>query len=242
MNDLIINTSIGGIKVTNHIDFFQNVPKQFIQTDEVIIKVPDKGEPLFLREHESVSEEIRGSNIQRLKLTHEVRRQFSPKEIMDFRLNHYSGAYPGSSEFDRASEIAKYALEDKFVAMMNEAFKPQIAKKKPTFLTKDLTLDKIHELSMEHLNNYSTGKMVAFPYDLSQYQKFFVMADHEAFRFYATQPYLYRDMMCAGTSAVLKARFHEVDPRKWVIGRYEELTYLKEIQDYSRYMVTPSKD
>lgn len=241
MNNLILTTSAGQIQVGNELDFYKSLTHNVVNTRTVSVPVIsniDRGvkpvDTLFESQPYNYGGDLITEKRFELKdVTHEVSR----RDLYDLNapVNHN----------DLHSFLQRYAdhkLQDKITKMISDDFKIMVAKKQPTFFTKDLTLDNIQDLAMEHIKNYSTSGLIAFPYNISKYQKFFVLANPEAFALYKTETQIMARVEMATHEAIALARFCEIRPEKWCIGRYENLEYLKELQDYSQFSTESNED
>jgi hypothetical protein len=115
-------------------------------------------------------------------------------------------------------------------ARIGEEFKIMVAKRNPDFFIKDLNLAAIEELSNKYMENFG-GDACGIEVRLSAYQKFFAIADPADFMFYQTQ---YRQI--AENSTAFSGKLVDLKPNKWVMGRYENLEYLKELSASQRYV------
>lgn len=110
-----------------------------------------------------------------------------------------------------------------------EEFKILVAQKAPEFFLKDLNLDAINGLSAKYAEAMG-GNAVGAHINLSQYQQFFVIINLEDFRFMMvklhdpTKPY-----------PELRGKLVNFRPDRLVMGRYENLQYLKELSSMERY-------
>lgn len=126
--------------------------------------------------------------------------------------------------------VAKFATEKLFSI---------ISKRKPEFFKKDLDTDSIWELCNKYLENFGSPDLVAFNARLGTNQKFFIITDEEAIQAFMSRdhsayraPGEYNKMQI---SIGLKMAVEEIIPNKWVSGRYEEQTYLRELAQNTRY-------
>jgi len=145
----------------------------------------------------------------------------------DLRKSGYSSSVMCNS--DAYLRSVGESFRSDYPKFINSKFKSMVAKKNPEFLTKDLTVDRIEELAITYLENFGCESLIAFPFNLSKYQKYFVIAEYSAFRLFLTRVRCYQTHIDLSIEFKQAAEFVELNPTKWVIGKYEDLTYLKEL-------------
>lgn len=150
---------------------------------------------------------------------------------------------------NRTINIARHAMltanhvADVFYNQMNaliyqELF-PIIAKKNVDFHQKDLSIKSIEDLSMKYLEQGgNSGSLYGVLFNLSKYQKFFLLASLEDFNAYFTEA----SHNMSSDSLCIRGALANLRPELLFIGRYEESIYLNEMSKQVRYVVPKGFD
>lgn len=132
------------------------------------------------------------------------------------------------------SSNAQYLLEQQlYMASSQQIFhemKTMTANAMPTFFLKDLDMDAINNLSKEHLMEYGASDAVGIHIELSKTQKFFVICCPEDFKFHFYKFHEYSRDYIQFSGVLINYK-----PRKFIMGRYENLEYLKELSAMRMY-------
>lgn len=153
---------------------------------------------------------------------------------VDVELKHYysiTGAHMNQLKY--ISNVRDHLESTIYLASNTEiinSMKTLTANTMPTFFLKDLDMNAINNLSKEHLMEYGDGDAVGIHIELSTSQKFFVICFPDDFKFHYSQV---RD---ANRDHVhFRGALINYKPRKFIMGRYENLEYLKELSAMRMY-------
>lgn len=210
MNKLVYNTPAGGLDIMYAKEFVRGIPLNKIDSDYV--SVPFKEERAFGI-----------SAVEDFAYRYPAEETYTKK---DFRLN----TQYRFSDLVRLDNNNWQALaEDAIRAAILREITTMTAKATPTFFLKDLSGEAINKLAYEHMVNFGSGAQ-GIHLDLGPYQKFFIIADWDDFKYYFTFVHLIER---AGTE--MRGALVHLKPKRWVMGRYENLTYLNEVSSVVRY-------
>lgn len=110
----------------------------------------------------------------------------------------------------------------------------QIVKAESQFLIKDLNFEKLEEMCIRYAENFGSNELYGFSHNLSAYQKFFVLIDDRCMElFYNTleeMPALRPEYIYHIVAKLVTHR-----PDLLIVGKYEDLTYIKEANERMRY-------
>lgn len=129
----------------------------------------------------------------------------------------------------------QYLLEEAVHKLIIEDFKLLVAKKDPEFFLKDLNMNAINDLSTKYAQEGGYNNCYGIHIELGPYQKFFVVVDIEDFKFYYSQ---WREMN--RDAITIKGKLINMRPNRLIMGRYENLEYLKELNS-TRMIYDPIK-
>lgn len=106
-----------------------------------------------------------------------------------------------------------------------ERFKVLASKKPVEFYVANFSIEEAEKLSIKYLENFGSGDCTLLLFKLSEYHKFAAMIDtYEAFKLVMTE---------VGD----KGELVELNPNRWVLGRYgEDMTLLKEMAQNQRHV------
>ena len=110
----------------------------------------------------------------------------------------------------------------------------EIVKAPSQFLIKDLNFEKLEEMCVKYAENFGSSELYGFSHHLSAYQKFFVLIDDRCMElFYNT----IEEQACMTPEYVFRilAKLVTHRPDLLIVGKYEELTYLKEANERIMY-------
>lgn len=117
------------------------------------------------------------------------------------------------------------ARDERIKEFVCDRFKALAAKKKTEFYVANFNLEEAEKLSIKYLENFGSSNCMLLLFKMSEYHKFAAMIDsHDAFKLVMTE---------VGT----KGELIELNPNRWVLGRYgEDLTLIKEMHENQRYV------
>lgn len=108
-------------------------------------------------------------------------------------------------------------------AIMDE-FKIIVAKTTPAFFLKDLNMDAMQDLANKYYMEFGDDGAFGIEMSLSPYQKYFIICSDKNFKFHYHH---YREF---GRDAVVaRGALINYAPTKFIMGRYENLEYMKEL-------------
>lgn len=124
-------------------------------------------------------------------------------------------------------------INDMFVKFIIQEFNTMVAQKTPEFFVKDLSQDVFQELALEYAKRHGSDCYGVY-IELSEYQKFLAFIDINDLHFVVRN---YVEPHIAATT--LRGKVINMRPDKWVLGRYENLTYFKDLMNQTRYVALP---
>lgn len=224
--NLILHTVAGGLEVIYVTDFLAKIEKNEINGDKIVIPFVERPKSTF---DFSIDSAIFGA--QGPTITQKVY-DLKPQEITTTGQYYSSTRGPTDDLYERFADTIKKFKEDEFKIM--------VAQKHPEFFIKDLDFKSIHEMSSKYYQRAYNDDCYGFHVDLGKYQKFFVISSTNDFKFYYTTPELIKQSNISSydhsISLNSEARLINVRPDSWVLGRYENLTYLEEMNNQRRYV------
>lgn len=116
-----------------------------------------------------------------------------------------------------------------FIKFIMQEFNTMVAQKTPEFFVKDLSQEVFHELALEYAKRHGSDCYGVY-IELSEYQKFLAFIDINDLHFVVQN---YVEPHIAATT--LRGKVINMRPDKWVLGRYENLTYFKDVMSKMRY-------
>lgn len=119
----------------------------------------------------------------------------------------------------------KNELKNSTNAFIERRLKEYVIKKFPDFTVGDLNMNVVEDLSMKYAENFGSQEAYGFPVIFSKYQQYYVISDVEAFKMFLSD----RIQNVMKSTTEHRGELAEMAPHKWVTGRYENLTYLREL-------------
>lgn len=205
-------TCAGGMRLIYLKDFPQMVARQMIGTENVEI-ARMTGMPyasLNVDEARIVEQQVE-------KLSYKL------PEILEVSHSKLVTWSQGTKELMLREELDRAVNQ-----AITQEFKIMVAQKTPDFFIKDMNLEAIENLSNKYMENFGDSSMLGMELRLSPYQKFFAVTSAEYYKFYIHQV---QDMSRLGQ--VFQGKLIDFYPNKWVMGRYENMEYLKELSAMS---------
>lgn len=208
MENLVLYTTLGGMKIV----YLKNLSDHIITevVPQTFIRVLQKIESFSVNWNPSIPS-MPQSTISCKDYELEQFLQISNRELMRYDNVSYI-------ELERKKELAKAQT------IMNE-FKIMVAQKKPDEFIKDLTLEAINDLSNKYAQNFGLDDFIGIETNLSPYQKFFSIISPEDLRFYMTDKIRQQH----NDSIIFMGKLICLNPKGWVMYRYENLEYLNEL-------------
>lgn len=225
----------GVARIHNYKTFPQCFAKEIVQYTTVQIPVVHRDLEVIMTP-ERIPPDQPLYNRKVINLDNKIHHEFDRQDIME-----KLGSKVGPMELDGVlnrycTTVFKEAvLEERLNAYAHEKLKSMIVRKTPSFLVGDLTMKSITDLSIEYTKKFNSTNIVATEFFISKYQKYFILAAEDAFKYYMLEPVLNRRMDKDCYEALTKAEFVEMSPDKWVIGKYENPTYITELNASMRY-------
>lgn len=224
MQDVTLFTCTGGMKIVYIQQFAKMVKHHIVQQPYVEVPMLEQPRAFWDCERRSEIEFVPplDTSITRqaheLKLFHEV----NEMEMMSVQ-----------AQRNGFSALMREKMAEKAFKCIEEEFKIMVAKKMPAFFMKDLSLENVEKLSEEFAKNWGS-EAAGVNVKLSDYQKFFAIADPSDFCFYLCEIRQQR-IDKPGVTVEYRGKLVDLRPDKWVMGRYEDLTYLKELSAQRMY-------
>lgn len=220
--NMVLYTCAGGLTLVYLSHFVTMIPRQVVDHDGVQIarqSGPPHGFAGSPFEMPPLSETYK-------KETHQLN-TFHEISSMSLRV--------GPSDSGARFTIIREEVDRAALKRMEEEFKIMVAKKKPDFFIKDLSIENVNKLAEKYVENFGGSDAYGVEVRLSEYQKFFAIVAAEDFKFFINQVDVRRADRPDITTEFL-GKLVDLKPERWVMGRYEELTYLKEITANQRYI------
>jgi len=212
MNKINIYTAAGGMEICYLMDLPDKIARNKIQNGRLIVPSIKKSNAGVLYNEnpwEIISQQITQAEYK----LNEFYRQNAMEQV-DYK-RHYLEDQP------------IYKAEKNQILL---EFKTMLAKKTPFAFIKDLNLKKIDELSNEYAIKFGDNDFIGVEANLSPYQKFFSIINLSDLIFYMVE---FKDI--TSDSTIYKGKLINVNPDNWICYRYENLEYLKELNQLNYF-------
>lgn len=223
IQDMVLWTCSGGMKIVYLSQFAKMIKHAVVQQPIVDVAYGEVPERAFW-DHEKNSEFVMPPVAAFKRETHELKPFYQIEADILARRSHESGI---------ATHMMREQAQEKAFSRIEEEFKIMVAQRQPTFFMKDLSMENVEKLSEEYakqMGNDACGVNIS----LSPYQKFFVIIDPNDLCFYQTM--IQRHTIShAGPVTEFLGKLIDLRPDKWQMGRYEDLTYVKELSAMRMY-------
>lgn len=225
----------GTAKIMTPIEFFKGIQREI--TNQEVVEIAKLNSAIGMGDDMHADSRLDAIyDRQVVKLKPHFKHEISHQALLRDYGSHFNFGGTDIENNLLLMRIKEYVYPDAVAKLIDKEFKPLVAKKSPGFLAKDLTIEKIADLSYEYAQNFGCSDICAFEYNLSPYQKFFILGSYSAFKVYTTEIYLNQCHMKRMFEFQTHGAFVELNPNHWVVGRYEERTYLKEMASQERFM------
>lgn len=222
MNNLTIYTAAGGMQICYLKDLPDKIAMQKVSNTLVVvpeIKTQNYGQWFYQNDKEILIPEQQITQSE-YKLT----QFYEVNELDQFHRERF-----GRYIEDRPEYLAQKST-------IIQEFKTMLAKKTPFAFIKDLDLKKIDELSSEYAIKFGHDDFIGVEANLSPYQKFFSIIRLDDLRFYMAE--------CKSMdrcSTVYMEKLINANPNNWICYRYENLEYLKELNQLKYFETKDNK-
>ncbi len=223
IQDVVLWTCSGGMKIVYLNQFAKMIPHEIMQSEFCsTARMKNSGpafwDPRSLAEMPGPQEASFERHDFQLKTFHQITDY--DKRVANGRLDGYS-------------RLFREQVQEASFKRIEEEFKVMVAQRNPTFFMKDLSIENVEKLAEEFAKNMG-GDACGVNVQLSPYQKFFVIIDPSDMKFYAAQ--VERHLISQpGPVTEYLGKLVDLRPDKWQMGRYEDLTYMKELSAMRMY-------
>jgi hypothetical protein len=211
MNKLTLWTAAGGLQIVYPNSFVEKISKQVISND--VLHYP-----------------VRSSNMMSIgSFLDEMYLSQGPTIISKtVKLSPYHSI--SRSEYMSYNSNIMTLINDNVNKQILKELKSMVAQKIPTFFIKDLNMEALNKLSVEHAKNGSESEY-GLHIDLNDTQKFFVIANPDNFCFYMTH---FQNMTT--NSMTYSGKLVNLREKDFIMGRYKNLIYMTELSAMQRYV------
>lgn len=223
IQDVVLWTCSGGMKIVYLNQFSKMIPHQVMNSPHI--------------------EVARNRHPPELWTMNEMRDSFNlpPIDATFERVSHELKTFHQITDYDkRAAQHVQRGfmqfreqIQDAAFKRIEEEFKVMVAQRQPTFFMKDLSIENVEKLSEEYAKNMGSDAC-GVNVQLSPYQKFFVIIDPSDLMFYSAEVQRHRVDLPGPVTEYL-GKLVDLRPEKWQMGRYEDLTYMKELSAMRMY-------
>lgn len=162
--------------------------------------------------------------------THEQVR-FSLKDLPIVKV---SGIELARYKDNAATELLRKAYRQATFNFIKAEFRTFVLQRPPEFFVKELNMDSVHKLAMRYAENFGKSEFYAIRFWISEFQKFIMVLDDDAFKFYSG----HQEVLSAfdmDKHIGIRGLLAETNPHRWILGRYEDETFIKEAHQNTRY-------
>lgn len=222
IKDMVLWTCSGGMKIVYLSQFAKMIPHEIMQSEFCsTARLKNNGPALWDPRSFSEMPEPQEATFERMDFKLNTFHQIT--EYDKLKAQHNRNGFSGFRE--QISDAAFKRIEDEFKVM--------VAQRQPTFFMKDLSMENVEKLSEEYAKQMGADAC-GVNIQLSPYQKFFVIIDPSDLKFYLAE--VQRHVISQpGPVTEYLGKLVDLRPDKWQMGRYEDLTYIKELSAMQRY-------
>lgn len=219
----ILWTCSGGMKIVYPREFAKMIPHQVMQSPHIEVAMQKKA----FWDFEAGAEFVHG---------------LPPIDASFERVSHELQVFHQITEYDKMKAQHqrngfmqfREQIQDAAFKRIEEEFRIMVAKREPTFFMKDLSMENVEKLSEEYAKQMGSDAC-GVNIQLSPYQKFFVIIDPSDLMFYSAEVTRHRVDLPGPVQEYL-GKLVDLRPDKWQMGRYEDLTYMKELSAMQRFV------
>lgn len=135
-----------------------------------------------------------------------------------------------TSTLHQRKQVIEALLADDIKQAICDEFKIIVAKTNPTFFLKDLNIQSIQDLANKYYMEFGDDNAYGIEMSLSPFQKYFIICSDSDFKFHYTY---YNEMSTDSVSA--EGALINYNPTRFIMGRYENLVYMKELSAMQIY-------